>query len=120
MSSPGGQASATAAANEPLRARVLRTAQEVLHWTPLTLTLLFLGQLFVLGWLPAGREEARLDRAEAEVRARAEALRTEERELTEEARMLQDPIYRERVRKSLAVPGGEPLTLERARTGSQP
>lgn len=121
MNGPGGQASATTtAAGEPLRARALRTAQDVLHWTPFSLTLLFLGQLFLLGWLPAGREEARLDRAEAEVRARAEALRSDERELSEEARMLQDPVYRERVRRSLAVPGGEPLTLERARADSKP
>lgn len=120
MSGPGGQASVATAAREPLRARALRGAQEVLHWTPLSLTLLFLGQLFLLGWLPAGREEARLDRAEAEVRTRAEALRSEERTLAEEARMLQDPVYRERVRRSLAVPGGEPLTLERARAASKP
>lgn len=118
MNGSGGQA--VAAPREPLRARALRGAQGVLHWTPLSLTLLFLGQLFLLGWLPAGREEARLDRAEAEVRARAETLSAEERQLAEEARMLQDPVYRERVRKSLAVPGGEPLTLERARADSKP
>lgn len=104
----------------PLSGRALRAAQEVLHWTPLTVALLFLGQLFVLGWLPALREQDRLDQAEAEVGARAEALRGDERELAEQARMLQDPVYRERVRRSLAVPGGVPLTLERARASSQP
>ena len=103
----------------PARARALRIAQDVLHWTPFSLALLFAGQLFLLGWLPAQAERARVDRAEGEVRARAALLDGQERELAEEARMLQDRVYQERVRRSLAIPGAEPLTLERARSGSR-
>lgn len=101
------------------RARVLRVAQDVLHWTPFSLALLFVAQLFLLGWLPAQRERARVEAAEREVRARAAGLTADEHELAQRARMLQDPVYQERVRKSLAVPGAEPLTLERARDGSR-
>ena len=103
----------------PARARALRIAQDVLHWTPFSLALLFLGQILVLGWLPARQERARVDRAEEEVRARAALLVQQERGLAEEARMLQDRIYQERVRRSLAIPGAEPLTLERARSDAQ-
>jgi len=104
----------------PARARALRLAQDVLHWTPFSLALLFLGQLFLLGWLPAQRERARVDEAELEVRTRASALAADERELAEQARMLQDPVYQERVRRSLSIPGAAPLTLEHARSGSRP
>jgi hypothetical protein len=109
----------SAPAATPARARALRIAQDVLHWTPFSLAVLFLGQLLVLGWLPARSERARVDRAEEEVRARAATLVEEERDLAEEARMLQDRIYQERVRRSLAIPGAEPLTLERARSVAQ-
>jgi hypothetical protein len=101
------------------RARALGLAQEVLHWTPFSLALLFVGQIFVAGWLPAQRERARVEQAELEVRARADGLAADEEELAEEARMLADPVYQERVRRSLAVPGAAPLTLERARAGSR-
>jgi len=76
---------------------------------------LFLGQLVVLGLAPTLAESSRLDRAEAEVRARASALSEEQRVLAEEARMLSDGVYRERVRRSLLDPASAPLTLERAR-----
>ena len=103
----------------PARARALRMAQDVLHWTPFSLALLFVGQLFLLGWLPAQRERARVERAELEVRGRAAGLAADEAELFEEARMLQDRVYQERVRRSLSIPGAEPLTLERARTDAR-
>ena len=102
------------------RERALRVAQEVLHWTPFSVALLFVVQIFLLGWLPAQRERARIERAELEVGARADGLAKDEKTLAEEAHMLGDPIYQERVRRSLAVPEGEPLTLERARSGSHP
>jgi hypothetical protein len=103
-----------------LRARFTALFQAVLHWAPVWVTLLFLAQLVVLGLRPVLATRARLDRAESEVRARVEALQREERELADEARMLGDGVYKERVRRSLIDPAAEPLTLERARTGDRP
>ena len=103
-----------------LRERAGRLAHATLHWTPVWVPLVFLGQLIVLGLWPARAESERLDQAEAEVRARAEGLAQEERELAEQARMLGDSVFQERVRRSLVDPRAEPLTLERARAGSRP
>jgi hypothetical protein len=104
----------------PLRGLARRAALGLLHWTPVWVPLIFLGQLLVLGFLPARAERVRLERAEAEVRARAAALETEQRELDEDARMLGDAIYQERVRRSLVDPRSAPLSLERARAASRP
>ncbi len=102
------------------RARALHLARVLLLWTPVWVPLLFLAQLLVFGLRPAGATRARLDRAEAEVRARVEALQAEDSELAREARMLADAVYQERVRRSLLDPAAEPLTLERARSGTKP
>lgn len=88
----------------------------LLAWTPVWIPLVFLTQLVVMGLGSARDEAARLDRAETELRARADALAAEEARLASEARMLADEVYRERVRRSLLDPDAEPLTLERART----
>jgi len=103
-----------------LRARAAHLLLGLLHWTPVWVPLLFLAQLIVLGLRPVCATRARLDRAESEVRARVEALQRDERELAAEARMLGDAVYQERVRRSLIDPSAEPLTLERARTGTRP
>jgi hypothetical protein len=97
------------------RALALALFRGALLWTPVWVPLVFLGQLVVLGLRPTLAESERLDRAEAEVRARADALAAEERELADDARRLSDEVYRERVRRSLLDPASEPLTLERAR-----
>ena len=104
----------------PLRSRASCCFHGMLHWTPIWVPVLFLAQLVVLGLRPVLATRARLDRAESEVNARVEALQREERELAAEARMLGDAVYRERVRRSLVDPSAEPLTLERARTGTKP
>ncbi len=98
-----------------LRARATALGRAMLPWLPVWVLLVFLGQLLVLGLRPTLAESVRLRRAEDEVRARAAALRAEEGVLAEEARMLEDEVYRERVRRSLVDPAGAPLTLERAR-----
>ena len=82
--------------------------------------LLFLAQLVALGLWRANEERLRLDRAEAEMRARVDALQAEEREQGERARMLSDEVYRERVRRSLVDPRSPTLTVERARDDSRP
>jgi glycine/D-amino acid oxidase-like deaminating enzyme len=90
-------------------------AAPILDWTPVWVPLALLAQLLWLGLRPAQAESARLDRAEAEVRARAAALASEEQALGREARMLEDPVYQERVRRSLVDPAAAPLRLEHAR-----
>ena len=72
-------------------------------------------QLLYFGLLPTQREKARLDEATVGVRGRMEALEAEEVGLERELEMLEDPIYRERVRRSLLDPEVPPLTLARAR-----
>lgn len=104
-------------ASAELATRAKALARATLLWIPVWVPLVFLGQLLVLGLRPTLAESARLRRAEDEVRARATVLRTEEGVLAEEARMLEDEVYRERVRRSLLDPAGTPLTLERARAG---
>lgn len=102
------------------RARAAHLLRTLLLWTPVWVPLFFLVQLLVFGLRPANTTRARLERAEVEVRTRVEALQAEEGELAQEARMLTDAVYQERVRRSLLDPATEPLTLERARTGSRP
>jgi hypothetical protein len=101
-------------------ARLRTGGAGALSWTPVWIPLLFLGQLLWFGFAPARAEAARLDQAEVEVRSRATDLLDEEAALAREARMLADPVYQERVRRSLLVPSGEPLRLERSRSGRQP
>jgi len=107
------QPAATPAPDRRAQAGALLGA--TLHWAPVWAPLVFLGQLVFLGLLPARAESQRLDRAELEVEQRAEALSAEQRELAEQARMLSDDMFQERVRRSLVAPGTPPLTLERAR-----
>ncbi len=99
-----------------LARRAQRSLGALLRWAPVWAPLLLAAQVLGLGWWPARAERARLDRAEAEVRARVERLRAEEAELRTQERMLGDAIYQERVRRSLVDPAAQPLTLERART----
>jgi len=97
------------------RSRARRALTLTLHWAPLGAALLLLGQLAWFGWRPARAERQRLERAEQEVRARADRLRAEEAELRRDQRMLADEIYQERVRRSQVDPAATQLTLERAR-----
>jgi hypothetical protein len=110
-------ASAPRASMKQVARRLLLAA---LHWAPVWAPLCLAAELYWLGLRRARADEQRLDRAEAEVRARAAALLAEEAELRAEQRMLGDEIYRERVRRSLSEAGSLPLTLERARRGAEP
>jgi hypothetical protein len=115
LASPG----ALAPARVGVRRRAVALLRALLAWTPVWVPLFFLAQLVLFGFLPARVEEDRLDAAEAEVRARVEALQHEERELEREARMLADGVFQERLRRSLVDPKTEPLTLERARAAER-
>ena len=59
--------------------------------------------------------EPALQAAEAEVLQRLQTLTAEEEGLQRELEMLEDPVYQERVRRSLLDPNQPPLTLARAR-----
>jgi len=83
-------------------------------WAPLVLALGFLGQITAFGYGPARAKAQRLDRDEHEMTQRIDVLLAEEGLLMKEGRMLDDDIYRERVRRTLRDPRQETLTLARA------
>lgn len=99
----------------PLGPRLARAGRDLLvgigRRAPLWIPLVVLAQVLVNGWLPTRADAARLDAAEAEVRARVQGLEDESARLDAAERMLDDEVYRERVRKSLLDPAGEPLRL---------
>lgn len=84
-------------------------------WAPLVGAALFLVQLLAFGYLPARAKARQLDADEAEMVRRIDELLAQEEGLVTEARMLNDAIYRERVRRTLRDPRQETLTLARAR-----
>ena len=89
--------------------------RRVLYWSPAWLPFVLMVQVGVVGLAPAWAEKGRLDRAEADVDARETGLQTEYEALVEDRRKLSDPIYRERVRRSLLDLELEPLRLEDTR-----
>ena len=90
--------------------------KRTLAWAPVWVSLAFLVQITWLGFVPALGEMRRLDRAEAELERREDHLLREHATLLEDGEKLADPIYRERVRRSLTDPAREPLLLEGSRT----
>jgi len=91
-----------------------RFAGGALYWAPVWLPSLLFAQLSLGALRPAHRESARLATEEARMQARVGALLEERGRLEDDRARLADPIYRERVRRSLGKLGREPLTLERA------
>ena len=89
--------------------------RRALVWAPAWLPLVLLLQVAAFGLAPAWAEKERLDRAEAEVSSREAHLTAELERLLEDRRKLSDPIYRERVRRSLRDLERTPLTLESTR-----
>ena len=100
---------------EVSRRAVVRVGAGLLDWAPVWVPVLVLLQLGLGGLRPALTESRRLDAAEASVHDRVDRLLRERARLVEDGERLDDPIYQERVRRSLRVPGGAPLTLDRAR-----
>ena len=93
-------------------------ARRLVFWAPLWLPVIVLTQLTVRGLQPARAEGRRIAQAEAQVNLRVRALLDERGALLADRRRLADPIYRERVQKSLRNDGATPLTLESARMGA--
>jgi len=108
LKTDGKKRRARAAAGLPLWRRGL-------YWAPVWLPLVLLIQVAVFGLRPAWLEKQRLDRSTAEVDAREGRLDDDHVELVRDRRKLSDPIYRERVRRSLLDLGRAPLTLESTR-----
>ncbi len=104
----GKKRRARAAAGQPLWRRGL-------YWAPVWLPLVLLVQVAVFGLRPAWEERQRLADSESEVDAREGQLENEYVELVRDRRKLSDPIYRERVRRSLRDLKRAPLTLDSTR-----
>lgn len=84
----------------------------LLYWAPVWLAGILVGQIVVAGLKPGLAEAKRLDLVEQELVEREVRLEAE-RELQERnRRMLEDEIYRERVRKSVRIAGKTPLQLQ--------
>ena len=84
----------------------------LLYWAPVWLPGLLIGQIVFNGLKPTLAEETRLDRVEAQLIERERKIAEAEALQLKNKRMLEDEIYRERVRKSVGIPGEEPLKLE--------
>ncbi|MEX1026123.1 MAG: hypothetical protein WD226_13695 [Planctomycetota bacterium] len=87
------------------------TLRGLAGWIPVLVAGCVVAQLWSRGWKPAVAESRRLDAAEAEVRARHEALLETRAILADDEARIGDPIWQERVRRSLSS-AGEPLRLE--------
>ena len=82
-----------------------------LYWAPVWLPALLVLQLTTRGLWPAWRESGRLDQESAAMDARSDGLKTERARLERDLEKLDDPIYRERVRRSSLAAGFPVLTL---------
>ena len=102
------------------RDRLDRVGAALLFWAPVWLPAIVLVQVFFQGLVPTLAERARLDGAEAEVQAWESDLAARAGSVELERRKLADPIYRERVRRTLHDPRQQTLTLERARALAHP
>lgn len=100
-------------------ARMDRLGGGLLHWAPLWLSALLCGQIVTLGLLPALEEGRRLDAAELEVSTREAVLAQEAETADRHRRMLEDEIYRERVRRNARVAGAPPLRLRHEPTSDR-
>ena len=93
---------------------------QLVSWAPLVVSLAVFCQLYANGYMPALANSQRLEREETTMQARWGLLTEETRNLEDERRMLEDEIYRERVRRTLHDPRQQTLTLERARALAHP
>lgn len=84
-------------------------------WTPVLVSLFIFIQFLTNGYLPAREKSHQLDGSEAEMTIRMNELLSVKGGLETEKRMLEDGIYRERVRRTLCDPRQATLTLQRAR-----
>jgi len=83
----------------------------LLRWAPVWMPSIVLAQVLFLGLRPALAEARRLDDSEAGVSSWEAELSRKAEAIERERRMLDDEIYRERVRRSLVVTGAKPLRL---------
>lgn len=88
------------------------------HWAPVWIPALLCLQLVTRGLVPAERESRRLAQEEARMAERVQAELERRAALERDLAKLADPIWRERVRRSLQVEGAEPLTLGRGYVGT--
>ncbi len=84
----------------------------VFSWAPIYLPSIFLAHFALLGLKPTWQRSRELEAESAQIELRTERLVSERRELELDLRRLEDPIYRERVRRSLITPGMRPLLVD--------
>ena len=84
----------------------------LLYWAPVWLPGMLIGQIVFGGLKPSLAEETRLDRVEKKLAERELRLKDDAALQERNRRMLEDEIYRERVRKSIGIPGEEPLQVQ--------
>jgi len=98
----------------PLARLLGQLASRLVFWAPVWLPLVFVYQLVLGGLRPTLQEGERVRGAEAEVRARVDALEAERADLETRRAMLSDPIYRARVERTRDRADRRPLTLDEA------
>ena len=84
----------------------------IVRWAPVWMPSILVLQVALFGLRPALAERTRVDGADAVVRGRELVLNTEATALEINRQMLSDPIYRQRVRKSVTSAGTAPLLLD--------
>ena len=90
----------------------------VLYWAPVWLPALVAAQLVTRGLAAELDEDRRLQQQEALMQERVDEHQALRQRLEDDQRKLEDPIYRERVRRSLEITGAKPLTLAQRYVGS--
>lgn len=88
-----------------------------LYWAPVWIPALVCLQLAAGGLWPSVVDQERLSREEAYMDTREGLLWEERDRLERDLSKLADPIYRERVRRSLRIAGAAPLTLDMPHVG---
>lgn len=86
----------------------------MLRWTPVWVPLLVTLQFAGRGLVPAWQEKERLDREEALLDARMAGLHADRAAIARDWERLEDPVWRERVRRSVFDPDRTTLTLAEA------
>lgn len=103
---------------KPLLALVRPLVTLLSRWAPVWLPAVLCAQIALRGLAPANAEASRLARDEARMAERVQAELDRRAALERDRAKLDDPIYRERVRRSLRVSGAAPLSLDRTYVGT--
>jgi len=90
----------------------------LLFWAPVWVPAVLCVQIGARGLLPELRRSRRIAAQESRMAERVERNEARRGRLEADLEKLGDPVYRERVRRSLEVAGSPPLTLDREYVGT--